>query len=133
MCLTTAGSHCPQANWSGLLFAIKGVGGRYFCRRLSSNYRDIFPNLPSRTRLFRRLKTRRAWMERFLAEPSVMGVIDAYDIELIHPVREGRSESQTGKKGLSNHRWPITGGQSQVANHRWWEASAASCWTMWGG
>ena len=94
----------------GLLFAIKGVGGRYFYRWLSSNYRDIFPNLPSRTRLFRRLKTRRAWMERFLAEPSVMGVIDAYDIELIHPVREGRSESQTGKKGLSNHRWPITGG-----------------------
>lgn len=35
----------------GLLYAIKGVGCRYFYRWLSANYRDMFPSLPSRTRL----------------------------------------------------------------------------------
>lgn len=45
----------------------------------------------------------------FLANPTVMGVIDAYGIELIHPIREGRSEKQIGKKGISNHRWIVGG------------------------
>ena len=31
-------------------------------------------------------------------------------IELIHPIREGRSPQQIGRKGLSNHRW-IAGGK----------------------
>jgi hypothetical protein len=35
----------------------------------------------------------------------VLGVIDSYEIELIHPMREeGRTENQIGKKGLSSHR-----------------------------
>jgi hypothetical protein len=31
----------------------------------------------------------------------VLGVIDTYGIELIHPMREGRSPHQIGRKGLS--------------------------------
>ncbi len=38
----------------------------------------------------------------FLAQPSFFTVIDSYGIELIHPIREGRSEQQVGKKGNSN-------------------------------
>ena len=110
----------------GLLYAIKGVGSRYFYRWLSANYQDMFLNLPSRTRLFRRLRTRRAWTERFLAEPSLMGVIDSYGIELLHPVREGRSDSQIGKKGLSNHRW-IVGGKLCIVLDRLGRISAWDC------
>ena len=32
-----------------------------------------------------------------------------YGIELIHPIREGRSPQQIGRKGLSNHRWIVGG------------------------
>jgi hypothetical protein len=37
----------------------------------------------------------------------VLGVIDTYGIELIHPIREGRSPQQIGRKGVSNHRWRL--------------------------
>ena len=46
-----------------------------------------------------------------------MGVIDSYGIELIHPVREGRSDRQIGKKGKSNHRWIVGGKLCLVLNH----------------
>jgi hypothetical protein len=39
----------------------------------------------------------------------VLGVIDTSGIELIHPMREGRSPQQIGRKGLSNHRWIVGG------------------------
>ena len=32
-----------------------------------------------------------------MAAPSLLGVIDSYDIELIHPRREGRSDRQISK------------------------------------
>jgi hypothetical protein len=44
-----------------------------------------------------------------LAAPTVLGVIDTYGIELIHPMGEGRSPQQIGRKGLSNHRWIVGG------------------------
>jgi hypothetical protein len=42
-----------------------------------------------------------------LAAPTVLGVIDTYGIELIHPMRDGRSPRQIGRKGLSHHRWIV--------------------------
>jgi hypothetical protein len=36
-------------------------------------------------------------------------VVDSYGIELLHPIREGRSPAQLGRKGKSNHRWIIGG------------------------
>ena len=101
----------------GLLYAIKGVGSKAFYRWLSANYTDMFPRLPERTRLFRRLRTHRDWTERFLASPSLLGVVDTYGIELIHPVREGRRVGQIGKKGKSNHRWIVGGKLCLVLNH----------------
>src|SRR3712207_5317867 len=102
----------PQASlWPGevvtlaLLFAIKGVGNRPFYRWVVRDWLKLFPHLPDRTRLFRLFATHRDWTERFMAPPTFFGVADTYGIELVHPVREGRSPRQVGKKGKSNKRW----------------------------
>ncbi len=99
-----------------MLFAIKGVGARPFYRWLDGNWRHLFPNLPERTRLFRLFATHQDWVERFLAQPTLFGVADTYGIELIHPVREGRSKQQIGRKGLSNKRWIVGGKLGFVLN-----------------
>ena len=93
----------------GVLHALKGVGNRAFHRWLTRDYRPLFPRLPERTRLFRLFKTHQDWTRLFLASPTVLGVIDTYGIELIHPIREGRSPQQIGRKGVSNHRWMVGG------------------------
>jgi len=101
----------------GLLHAIKGVGNRAFYRWFRDNCLAMFPRLPHRTRLFRLLRRHQDWCNSFLALPTLLGVIDTYGIELIHPVREGRSEHQIGKKGKSNHRWIVGGKLCLVLNH----------------
>src|SRR6516164_10607505 len=58
------------------------------------------------------------WTQVFLAAPTVLGVIDTYGIELIHPTREGRSPQQIGRKGVSNHRW-IVGGKLCLLLNQW--------------
>jgi hypothetical protein len=93
----------------GLLHALKGVGNRAFSRWLTRDYRTLFPQLPERTRLFRLFRTHQDWTQVFLAAPTVLGGIDAYGIELLHPLREGRSPPQIGRKGLSNPRWIVGG------------------------
>src|SRR5437870_10720160 len=75
----------------GLLFALKGVGNRAFYRWLKRDWRHCFPQLPERTRLFRLLQVHQDWTNLFLADPTVLGVADSYGIELLHPIREGRS------------------------------------------
>ena len=87
-----------------LLFALKGVGNRAFYRWLKRDYRHLFPRLPHRTRLFRLFNSHRCWTDRFMADHSLIDLVDTYGIELIHPRREGRSEQQIGRKGLSNKR-----------------------------
>ena len=91
------------------LFALKGVGNRAFYRWIVRDWHQAFPHLPDRTRLFRLFNTHRHLTERFMADPTIIGVIDTYGIELIHPRREGRSPQQIGKKGLSNKRWIVGG------------------------
>jgi hypothetical protein len=112
------------------LHALKGVGNRPFYRWLTRDYRPLFPRLPERTRLFRLLKTHQDWTRSFLAAPTVLGVIDTYGIELIHPIREGRSPQQIGRKGLSNHRW-IVGGKLCLLLNQYglvvgWDCGAAN-------
>ena len=92
-----------------LLFSIKGVGNRPFYRWINNSWRHLFPKLPCRTRLFRLFNSHQHLTERFLADPTLLGVIDTYGIELIHPIREGRSDQQIGKKGKSNYRWIVGG------------------------
>ena len=48
------------------------------------------------------------WLSVFWAEPSMMGLIDSFGIELLHRRREGRSEQQIGRKGWSNRRWIVS-------------------------
>jgi hypothetical protein len=100
-----------------LLFALKGVGSRAFYRWLKRDYGGMFPKLTHRTRLFRLFNQYRHLTDRFMAAPSLMGIVDSYGIELIHPVREGRSERQIGRKGLSNHRWIVGGKLAYLVNH----------------
>ena len=100
-----------------LLFALKGVGNRAFYRWLERDYVSLFPQLPERSRLFRLFNSHRHLLESFMAEPSLLGVIDTYGIELIHPRREGRSQQQVGKKGLSNRRWIVGGKLCFLLNH----------------
>ncbi len=114
----------------GLLHALKGGGNRAFYRWLTRDYRVVFPRLPERTRLFRLFTAHQAWTTAFLASPTVLGVIDTYGIELIHPIREGRSPQQIGRKGLSNHRW-IVGGTLCLLLNQWglivaWECATAN-------
>ena len=101
--------HPSEVVTLALLYALKGEGQRAFWRWLTANYQSLFPNLPHRTRLFRQFNSHRSYLERFLAAPSVLGVIDTYGIELLHPIREGRSDQQIGQKGKSNHRWIVGG------------------------
>ena len=104
----------------GLLHARKGGGNRAFYRWLTRDYRPLFPRLPERTRLCRLFSTHQDWTQALLAAPTVLGVIDTYGIELIHPVREGRSPQQIGRKGLSNHRWIVGGKLCLVLNQYGW-------------
>ncbi len=99
-----------------VLFALKGVGPRAFYRWLTRDYRPLFPHLPHRTRLFRLFATHRAWADYFLAQPTVLGVADSYGIELLHPIREGRSRRQIGRKGKSNQRWIVGGKLAYLVN-----------------
>src|SRR5215207_537296 len=92
-----------------LLFALKGSGNRAFYRWLARDYHDLFPLLPDRTRLFRLFISHSQWTDCFLADQSRIGLADSYGIELIHPRREGRTEEQIGRKGLSNQRWIVGG------------------------
>ena len=91
----------------GLLFALKGRGGRAFARWAKGNLRGFFPQMPHRTRLGRLLVAHQDWTRRFLSEPTLLGVADSYGIELVHPRRQGRSDQQIGRKGLSNLRWIV--------------------------
>jgi len=113
-----------------ILFAIKGVGNRAYYRWLKRDWIQLFPHLPERTRLFRLFKTHHDWANFLLAEPTILGVIDSYGIELIHPIREGRTKNQIGKKGKSNHRW-IIGGKLCLLLNKWglivgWECDTAN-------
>lgn len=97
----------------GVLFALKGTSFRRFYVFLKK--RQLM-NLPDRSRLHRLLKTHRQCCNQFLSQPTFFNILDSFGVELIHPIREGRSvQSQTiSKKGKSNHRW-IVGRKINVA------------------
>jgi hypothetical protein len=93
----------------GILFALKGGYFRAFYRWLKRDYGDWFGDgsLPERTRLLRLLKTHQEWCNLLMADPTFFTVVDSYPIELLFPIREGRSEQQVGKKGPDKGRWSI--------------------------
>lgn len=114
----------------GVLYALKGGSKRAFYRWLRRDWLGFFPRLPERTRLFRLWAAHADWTNGFRAQPTTLGVIDSYGIELIHPVREGRSSRSISKKGLSNRRWIVGGTRCLVVN-QWdlivdWDCSTAN-------
>jgi hypothetical protein len=100
-----------------MLFSLKGVGNRAYYRWLKRDYLPLFPHLPERTRLFRLFNSHRHHTDRFMAEDSLIGLVDTYGIELLHPRREGRSKAQIGRKGMSNQRWIVGGKLCFLLNH----------------
>lgn len=93
----------------GVLFALKGGHFRAFYRWLKRDYGTWFGDgtLPERSRLQRLLQTHQEWCNTLLAQPTFFTVIDSYPIELLFPIREGRSAQQVGKKGRDKGRWSI--------------------------
>jgi hypothetical protein len=93
----------------GILFALKGGYFRTFYPWLERDYGDWFGDgtLPERTHLQRLLKTHRNWYNLLLSEPTFFTVIDSYPIELLFPIRQGRSEQQIRKMGRDKGRWSI--------------------------
>jgi len=115
----------PQANLYpsevvtlSLLFVLKGGSERAFYRWLERDDRPLFPRLPARTRLVRLFAAHQGWADRFLAEPTILGVADSYGVELTHPYREQRRRrrARIGRKGVSNHRWIVGGKLGVVLN-----------------
>ncbi len=101
-----------------VLYALKGGSKRAFYRWLVRDGLAFFPRLPERTRLFRLFAAHPDWTDPFRAAPTTLGVIDSYGIELLHPIRQGRSPQQIGRKGTSNRRW-IVGGKLCLLVNQW--------------
>lgn len=99
--------HPSEVVTLGLLLALKGTSGRAFHRWAQRDLKTLFPGLPERTRLLRLLARHHALTRRFLQAPTLLAICDSYGIELLHPIRQGRSVRQIGKKGKSNWRWII--------------------------
>lgn len=91
----------------GVLFALKGGHFRAFYRWLKRDYDALFGGLPHRTRIQRGLKAHQDWCAYLLADPTLFTVIDTYPIELLFPIRAGRSKQQIGKKSKDKGRWSI--------------------------
>lgn len=91
----------------GILFALKGGRFRAFYRWLSRDYSALFAGLPDRTTLIDQLAQFQHLCDRLLGQASVLTVADSYPIELIFPIREGRSKGQLGQKSKDKGRWSI--------------------------
>jgi hypothetical protein len=91
----------------GILFALKGGHFRAFCRWLKRDYAALFGGLPDRTTLQRQMQAQQYYADRLLGEASLLNVIDGFPIELLFPIRAGRSSQQLGKKSRDKGRWSI--------------------------
>jgi hypothetical protein len=90
----------------GVLWALKGGGFLGFYRWFTR--RELLP-LPERSRLQKLLKAHAQTCKEFLAKPTFFNSMDTFGIEIIRPIREGRStqSAAVSRKGKSGHRWII--------------------------
>src|SRR3972149_11859042 len=89
----------------GILFALKGGHFRAFYRWLKRDFAYLFGGLPHRTNVQRQLRQRRELTQHLLVTPTFFTVVDSFPIELLFPIRQGRSGQQIGKKGRDKGRW----------------------------
>src|SRR5262245_33444819 len=101
-----------------LLWALPGGGRRALYRWLTRNYQPLCPQGPERTRVARLCKPPTAWTARCMAAPTVWGVADSSGMELMPPLRAGRSPAQIGTKGQRHPRW-LVGGTLGFILHPW--------------
>jgi hypothetical protein len=104
----------------GVRHALTGVGHRAFSRGLTRDPRAWFPRLPERPRRFRRFLTPQAGTAPFWASPTGLGVIATSGLEVIHPIREGRSPRPIGRTGLAKPRWLVGGNVCRLLNQWGW-------------
>lgn len=71
------------------------------------DYDGLFGGLPDRTNIGRNLLKHQQLCDSLLEQPSVLNVVDSYPIELLFPIRAGRTKQQIGKKGRDKGRWSI--------------------------
>jgi len=74
---------------------------------LKRDYDALFGGLPDRTTVGRNLLEYQYLCDELLDAPSVLNVVDSYPIELLFPIRAGRTKQQIGKKGRDKGRWSI--------------------------
>jgi hypothetical protein len=91
----------------GILLALQGGRLRAFCRWLKRDYDALCGGLPDRTTLERQLRAQQGHADTLLANPDLLNGIDAFPIELLFPIREGRSKRQIGQKNGDKGRWSI--------------------------
>jgi hypothetical protein len=91
----------------GILFALKGGHFRAFYRWLKRDWDGLFGGLPDRTALLRQLRRHEVRADQLLADPSLLNVMDSFPIELLFPIRAGRSAQQIGTKNRDKGRWSI--------------------------
>lgn len=108
----------------GILFALKGGHFRAFWRWLKRDYDALFGGLPDRTRVQRSLAVHEAWLDLFLQPVSLFSVMDSYPVELLFPIRQGRTQRQIGRKGRDKGRW-IMGGRY------WTLLNTYACFVEW--
>lgn len=91
----------------GVLFVLLGRSFRRYYRWLVKQ--ELFVTLPERSRLHRLVNHYSFLCEEFLGSKTFYGILDSFGIEVIHPIREGRSEQSKAVcgKGKSNHRWIV--------------------------
>src|SRR5579859_117754 len=93
----------------GILFALKGGHFRAFYRWLKRDFACLFgkDGEPFRTTVARQMRAYQHYTDVFLSQPTVLNVVDSYPIELIFPIREGRSKQQYGRKSKDKGRWTV--------------------------
>src|SRR5258706_1714828 len=92
----------------GILFALKGGYFRAFYRWLKRDFDCLFDGLPDRTNVMRQMREYQSLTDLLLEQPSVLNVVDSYPIELIFPIRQGRSKRQFGAKSCDKGRWSVS-------------------------
>ncbi len=93
----------------GILFARNGGFVRACSRWRNRDDGDWFGDgtLPERTRFQRLRTTHHDWCDARLADPTFFTVIDRYPIELLFPIRHGRSPHHLGNNGRAKGRWRV--------------------------
>jgi hypothetical protein len=62
----------------------------------------------------------RHYHPHLLQQASLLNVIDSFPIELLFPIRQGRSAQQLGGKNRDKGRWASNCVGSSTSSVRWW-------------